>query len=288
MNEILLNSDLYIKELDLPHEIYRLSPESVALALILQNLRQPLRILELEDDLLLSWTWYKNLGPRRHKILLAMVEELVAKGHLYTKSSQVFQHEYSKKISEEIVNKTEKLFKSISNSMQAGQMNPSLRNCLLDFLHNKDMEHELVYAICEEASSKNKLTTAYIKAVLNNLIEDGIKTFAAYEANEQRFIAKEKFCKEIEKLFKIKFNKAQSDFVMKWRDELGYDEKIVELALKTSLHGRGLNYFDRKLRAWHENGLKTIEEIEKYLAEEKKIWIIRLIKYILIERKHLI
>lgn len=48
MNEILLNSDLYIKvkELDLPHDIYRLSPESVALALILQSLRQPLRISE--------------------------------------------------------------------------------------------------------------------------------------------------------------------------------------------------------------------------------------------------
>ena len=66
----------------------------------------------------------------------------------------------------------------------------------------------------------------------------------------------------------------EDEYILKWKDEYGYNMDVIELALKRSVYksNAGFKYYDDVLSDWHSKGLTTPEQVETHLASmnEKK------------------
>ena len=64
----------------------------------------------------------------------------------------------------------------------------------------------------------------------------------------------------------------EEDYIDKWMLDYNYNMDVINIALKktTSKANPNFDYLDKLISDWYDRGLKTAEDVEKFLAEFKQ------------------
>ena len=109
--------------------------------------------------------------------------------------------------------------------------------------------------------------------VLNIETKDNIQSYNDLENYFQQYDNLNKVKKAIAKKLGryTPFTQFESDYIEKWFLDYNYSLDIINIALKktTSKTNPNFEYLDKIISDWHDRNLKTVEDIEKFMAEYK-------------------
>jgi len=139
---------------------------------------------------------------------------------------------------------------------------------------------DVILMIAAYAKSVDKAGMAYIKRVAADWSERGIDNMAA--ANQM--ITKLEDSRKHESKIKIMFGigdraltKREKEYISTWCSEREQSLELIELAYNEAVDRKGklsFAYIDGILKSWHEQGIKTPDEVgqekEKYKKKEQK------------------
>ena len=134
-------------------------------------------------------------------------------------------------------------------------------------------DEEVMIALFRYCFNKSALHRSYVATVAEAWYKNKIKTFADLDS----YFEKEAKVKTLENSIrkKLRLNRAlniyEEAYVEKWNITYGYGMDIIDIALK-KMAGKStysFEYMDKMISDWHERGLKTPDEINKLLENQK-------------------
>jgi len=128
-------------------------------------------------------------------------------------------------------------------------------------------EPEVVYALFQEASNNKKLSgPGYAARIAEDWASAGVRTFDQLSIYYTRFMRKNDIKALVGKRLRRRMTEYDLRDVDRWVDEYNYDQDVIEEALSrtTGAQSPSVRYVGTILRDWHENGVKTVEDIEVY------------------------
>lgn len=134
------------------------------------------------------------------------------------------------------------------------------------FVHY-NFEPSVMYSLFQEAANASALrTTAYIRRIAEDWSQAGVKNYDQLSVYYERFLEKKQLQSLVAKNLRRRLSEPDNIQIVKWMDEYGYGELIVEQALKklTGASNPSVKYLDSILSEWHDAGLQTIDEIHDY------------------------
>lgn len=143
----------------------------------------------------------------------------------------------------------------------------------LDWIEDYGFPPEIVIMIIEDCYSRNKKDMAYLKQVAKNWFDAGIDSQEKAVSYANRH--KEKWQKYNKVLNFLRLDNrptvVQEEMLYKWFYEYCFSDEAVlkacELTAKTLKPS--FAYIDKILSEWHNNNIKTMDEIEAYLSQSK-------------------
>jgi DnaD/phage-associated family protein len=122
------------------------------------------------------------------------------------------------------------------------------------------------------ASRKKSLTVTYFYKELERLFAKDINTAEKlYLYIESQTKESEASCeyKRIMGIYGRSLSSVELEYITKWRDEFGYSGEIIAKAYgeATRVNKISLSYMHGILENWHKAGLKTVSEIDAYVAQ---------------------
>ena len=135
-------------------------------------------------------------------------------------------------------------------------------------------DEEVMIALFSYCFDKSALHRNYIKAVADAWSKNNIKTYNDLESYYEKQEKINKIANSISKKLGLNRGLTQYEFayIEKWNIDYNYPLEVIEIALKktTSKANPNFDYLDKLLTDWHDRNLKTVDEIQKYLAELKQ------------------
>ena len=135
-------------------------------------------------------------------------------------------------------------------------------------------DEEVMIALFSYCFDKSALHRNYIKAVADAWSKNNIKTYNDLESYYEKQEKINKIANSISKKLGLNRGLTQYEFayIEKWNIDYNYPLEVIEIALKktTSKANPNFDYLDKLLTDWHDRNLKTVDEIQKYLADLKK------------------
>ena len=162
---------------------------------------------------------------------------------------------------------------NINNSFFQGIMSPAWYNDIVLWFNKYQFDEEVMLALFKYCFDKSALHKNYVKAVAEGWKNNNIRTFTDLDNYFQKQEKINLVKKTISK--KLGFNRSLSEYeetyIEKWLSEFNYGMDIIEIALKktTSKANPNFNYIDALLSDWHVNGLKSVAQIEDFMANSK-------------------
>lgn len=170
-----------------------------------------------------------------------------------------------------VFSQREQLIRDISKTFFQGLMSPSWYAEIDSWFDRYHFEPEVVYALFQECSRRNKLDNrAYIAKVAENW---SIRKIITYQDLNDYFVSYEKI-KQITKKVGRKLRKSMTEYdeeiVSRWVEKMGYDFDIIEIALRKTvkLSQPNLAYIDRILQEWFSHQLREAVAINAYEADK--------------------
>ena len=167
-----------------------------------------------------------------------------------------------------------KTIEYINNKFFSGLMPTSWYPEIELWFKKYEFDDEVMIALFEYCFDKSALHKAYIQVVADAWYKDKIKT---YNDLEHYFQKKETVTKIANMIIKkLSLNRQLSqyefDYVEKWVVDFSFSFEIIEIALKktTSKVNPSFEYIDKLLSDWHDRGLKTEEQVQKFLSDMKQ------------------
>ncbi len=167
-----------------------------------------------------------------------------------------------------------KIVDSINTTFFQGIMSPGWYTDIELWFKKYSFDGDVMRALFQYCFDRSALHRNYISVVAEAWSKNNIKT---YNDLEMYFQKQEKFTifkKAISKKLGINrpLTQYEEAYIEKWIIDFGYSLPIIEIALKktTSKANPTFDYIDKLLTDWHEKGLKTQNDIEKYLLEFKQ------------------
>ena len=167
-----------------------------------------------------------------------------------------------------------KTIEYINNKFFSGLMPTSWYPEIELWFKKYEFDDEVMIALFEYCFDKSALHKAYIQVVADAWNKDKIKT---YNDLEHYFQKKETVTKIANMIIKkLSLNRQLSqyefDYVEKWVVDFSFSFEIIEVALKktTSKVNPSFEYIDKLLSDWHDRGLKTEEQVQKFLSDMKQ------------------
>jgi len=171
----------------------------------------------------------------------------------------------------------ERAIQSINNSCFSGSMTSAWYTEIDLFFSKYQFEEQVMVALfehCKSRSSSSFLHKNYVKTVATSWFNNGIKTYADLES----YFSKHEKAKSISTTILKKLGlhrpctEYEQAFIQKWTGDFNYDIDIITIALKktTSKANPNFDYIDKLLSDWYDRGLKTVSDIESFLAEMKQ------------------
>lgn len=166
-----------------------------------------------------------------------------------------------------------KAIDAINSSFFQGVMSPSWYNDIDLWFKKYDFDEQVMVALFRYCFERSALHRNYIQAVADAWYKNGIKNFSDldlyYQKQEKLNILKKSISKKLGlNRFLTQYEEA---YIEKWSVDFGFTLDIIELALKrtTSKSNFSFDYFDKIFTDWHDRNLKTVADIEKFLADSK-------------------
>ena len=134
-------------------------------------------------------------------------------------------------------------------------------------------DEEVMLALFNYCFNKAALNRSYIQTVAEAWANNKIKTFSDLDNYYERQEKINIIIKSISK--KLSLNRQLSQYerayVEKWVVDYAYSLDIIEIALKktTSKVNPNFDYLNKLISDWYDKGLKTPEQVQKYIADMK-------------------
>lgn len=166
-----------------------------------------------------------------------------------------------------------KAIESINNLYFQGIMSPAWYSDIDLWFKKYGFDEQVMIALFNTCFNNSALHKNYVAAVADNWSKNNIKTYEDLEVYYQKYDKVNKIKKDISKKLG-RYNpltQYETAIIEKWVVDYGYTMDIISIALKktTSKANPTFDYFDKLITDWHDNKLKTKEDVEKYVADMK-------------------
>ena len=149
-----------------------------------------------------------------------------------------------------------KAIEAINVSFFQGVMSPSWYNDIDLWFKKYGFDEQVMIALFRYCFERSALHRNYIQVVADAWFKNNIKTFSDLDLYYQK---------------EEPLTQYEEAYIEKWTVDFGYSLDIIELALKrtTSKSSFSFDYIDKILSDWNERHLKTINDVQKFLDEQK-------------------
>jgi DnaD/phage-associated family protein len=177
----------------------------------------------------------------------------------------------------ETINRNKKrneVINAINNTFFQGIMNTSWYNDIAIIFDKYKFDEDVVYSLFRYCYDKRALHKKYLFTVAEGWYESKIQTLNDLDIYYQKYENSNRIKKKISKKLGLtrRLTEYEEAYIDKWTMEFGYDFDLIELALQktTSKTNPSFEYINKIIADWNEKGLKSKEEIEKYLTDVKE------------------
>lgn len=171
-------------------------------------------------------------------------------------------------------NKREKIINDIESMYFAGNMKAEWYKKIILWFEKYNFSNEAMLGIFSHCFSDEVKPIAYVETVVKSMADKGVITIndlSKQIVNYDKKLKIIKFVKTELNLHKA-LTKPQERIVEKWIFDYNYDKEQIKLVIDKTINAQnvGFNYLDKIITEWHQQGLKTVEEILKYEKENKE------------------
>ena len=137
------------------------------------------------------------------------------------------------------------------------------------------IDFELIMGVAQYCASMGKSSVRYIEKTLLNITEQGVSTYAELEAYLENQKKGSEFSEMVKDIIGAKdraLTKAENIHVSRWHKEFGCTPELVEYAYEktvSKINKPKISYMSKILEDWHEKGLKTPDEVDRFFANSE-------------------
>ena len=167
-----------------------------------------------------------------------------------------------------------KAIENINNEFFQGVMSPSWYSDIDLWFKKYGFDEEVMIALFRYCYNRSALHRNYLQTVADAWYKNKIKTFNDLDIYYEKQEKLNKIFKSIAR--KLGFSRSltqyEEAYIEKWVVDFNYNMDIIEIALKktTSKANPNFDYLDKIISNWHEHGLKTVNDIQKFLIDLKQ------------------
>ena len=167
-----------------------------------------------------------------------------------------------------------KAIENINNEFFQGVMSPSWYSDIDLWFKKYGFDEEVMIALFRYCYNRSALHRNYLQTVADAWYKNKIKTFNDLDVYYEKQEKLNKIFKSIAR--KLGFSRSltqyEEAYIEKWVVDFNYNMDIIEIALKktTSKANPNFDYLDKIISNWHEHGLKTVNDIQKFLIDLKQ------------------
>lgn len=177
---------------------------------------------------------------------------------------------------EAIIKKSTKL-QFLAHSIQqsfARTLTYSEQNLIIWMSDTLGFEAEIILTLCEYCANCGKANARYIETLANAWFSADINTFEKANNEVMRLTAQNTYINSIIRLFKLKSypSSKQRKIIEQWQS-WGISDELLLKAYDRTIDNIGelkFPYINKIIMSWHENGLKTAEEVDTFESQGKK------------------
>ena len=170
--------------------------------------------------------------------------------------------------------KRAKTIEYINNKFFSGLMPTTWYADIELWFKKYQFDDEVMTALFSYSFDKSALHKNYIQVVADAWSKNGIKTFNDLDKYYEKQEKLNKIAHTISKKLGLSRQLSQYEhaYIEKWVIDYGFSIDLIEIALKrtTSKANPSFDYLDKLLSDWNERGLKTTEQVQKFLEEMKQ------------------
>lgn len=167
-----------------------------------------------------------------------------------------------------------KAIENINTSFFQGMMSPSWYSDIDLWFKKYLFDEQVMIALFRYCFEKSALHRNYVQVVADAWFKNNIRTFNDLDYYFQKQEKLNKMKKQVAKKLGITRTLTQYEeaYIEKWIVDFGYELNVIEIALKrtTSKANPSFDYIDKLICNWKERGLKTADEVNKFLSEFKE------------------
>ncbi len=163
---------------------------------------------------------------------------------------------------------------NINTSFFQGMMSPSWYSDIDLWFKKYGFDEQVMIALFRYCFEKSALHRNYIQVVADAWFKNNIKTFSDLDYYFQKQEKINKIKKQVSKKLGLTRTLSQYEeaYIEKWVVDFNYEFNVIEIALKrtTSKANPTFDYIDKLICSWNERGLKTVDDVNKFLLEFKQ------------------
>ena len=171
-------------------------------------------------------------------------------------------------------NKREKIINDIESMYFAGNMKAEWYKKIILWFEKYNFSNEAMLGIFSHCFSDEVKPIAYVETVVKSMADKGVITINDLSKQIVNYDKKSKIIKFVKTELNLHkaLTKPQERIVEKWIFDYNYDKEQIKLVIDKTINAQnvGFNYLDKIITEWHQQGLKTAEEILKYEKENKE------------------
>ena len=143
---------------------------------------------------------------------------------------------------------------------------------IIGLLDHLSLDTDYILLLCAHAAKNNRKSVRYIEKLAISLFDKGITSYSALVEELRNIEDSEKLMSRVRKIFgtgKRALTSKEKDFIYNWCIKWNYDEDIIRRAYEITVNSTNepsFPYTNAILENWYANDLKTIEEIDAFLA----------------------
>lgn len=162
---------------------------------------------------------------------------------------------------------------TINRSFFQGLMSPSWYADISIWYDKYGFDEQVMIALFNYCLKRSALHKNYVQVVADAWSKNKVKTFNDLEI----YFQKQEVLQRIEKAIQKKLGMSrplteyEKGYIERWVIDYSYPLDVIEIALKrtTSKSSFSFDYLDKIISDWHDRGLKTADDVEKFLIQYK-------------------
>ena len=171
-------------------------------------------------------------------------------------------------------NGREKIITAIESMYFSGNMKAEWYKKIIFWFEKYNFSNETMLGIFSHCFVDEVKPIAYVETVVKSMADKGVITINDLTKQITNYDKKIKIIKYIRTELNIlkPLTKPQERIVEKWIFDYEYDKEQIKLVIDKTVNAQnaGFNYLDKIITEWHQQGLKTVEEILQYEKENKE------------------